>query len=93
MLVEMAERIAPLMPTALLEYGVHPRLLASVPTLLLCAVYAILYTTWPSDDAAYPMLFHGLWTLMAVPAAALGLLHWRHWQRRHSRPQRASNER
>jgi hypothetical protein len=51
-LVELTEQLAARLPPRLTRLGVHPRILASVPSVCLCVVYAILLALRPRSAAA-----------------------------------------
>ena len=96
-LVDWSERLAFKLPERLKRLGVHPRLLASVPSLCLCSVYAILLALRPTrkrlsadgELQAPPTLLTVLWWLLLLPTLAIGGLYLRHWARRH-RPSEAA---
>lgn len=51
-LVDLSERLAARLPLAARRLGLHPRILASVPSLCLCTIYAILIAIRPTRPAA-----------------------------------------
>ena len=82
------------MPPALLHAApaLHPRLLASVPSLGLCAVYGVLLAVRPVGDSTATLVLSSLWWALTIPALLLGTLHVRHWTRRHGSVSIASAE-
>lgn len=94
-LVELAEAVANQWPAFLKQRGLHPRFLANIPSLLLCAVYAFLVAVRPTPSRAEPeayWLLLILWLLVLAVSLALGALYLRHWARRHKPSLRATAE-
>ena len=105
-LVEIAERLGAVLPPAVRRTGLHPRVLASVPSLCLTAVYAILIGVRPTappiaappddalpyDDGDAHVALLLLWWVLFLPSLAFGALHLRHWARQHAPSLRATAE-
>ena len=93
LLVDLSERVAVSVPPALLRLGLHPRLLASIPSLALTSFYALLIGLKPSSSGyGTPVILSILWWCLMLPSILIGVLHVRFWSRRHAPPQRAASE-